>query len=253
MAEEKKEETEKSHRNLFNTDKKRESGLPIMVNLYIIKYIYYHIKKANQFMDKENEGKKPKAIPIYGKQIPISRQRFDRINKGMPFEISAKEATQITDRFGIGAEYFRKDAPVMFKIEGLSERDWKGFYSDRYKVPYEDEVKDKEKCRKKVEQTLKRLMCANWEKQLKRSDPLFAIFYYFSYGEKIGQVYRANRVLQLLKEMNCIEWEQSRELLKEANTILKKHYQYTEGVLVVSAIREEQKKEKENNGIEKRG
>ena len=232
------EEGKKSRRNLFD----RKNGLPIMVNLYVIKYIYYHIKKADCFMDKK-KGKKPKAYPIYQNELPISRQRFDRINKGMTFEMSAREATEITGRFGIGAEYFRKDSPVMFEIEGICEEDWKGFYQEQYGVAYEG-IEEKKERKEKVEQALKGLVCEDWENRLRPSDPLFAICYYFRYGKKKGNVNRAEKVLQLLKEMDYREWEQSREFLKEANGILKKHYQYTNAILVVDTARKEKEKKR---------
>lgn len=95
-----------------------EQGFPIRVNLYIIKYIYYHIRKDESFMD-EGAGKKPKSFPIYGNEIPMSRQRFDRINRGERFQLTAAEANDIIERFGIEFKYFRKEAPVMFEIDGI--------------------------------------------------------------------------------------------------------------------------------------
>lgn len=238
MAEEKKEGTRKSHRNILDKD----SGLPIMVNLYVIKYIYYHIKKATCFME-QTKGRKPKAYPIYQNALPISRQRFDRINKGIRFELSLREAEEIRNRFGIGEEYFRKDAPVMFEIEGIYEEDWKGFYLVQYGVAYEG-IEEKERKKEKVEQALKGLVCEDWENRFRPSDPLFAICYYFRYGIKKEKSNRAERILQLLKEMDYREWEQSREFLKEAHGILKKHYRYTEAILVADAARKEKRQEK---------
>lgn len=237
---EKKEETKKSRRHLFHKD----NGLPIMVNLYVIKYIYYHIEKANRFMEKQEKGKKPKAYPIYQNELPISRQRFDRINKGITFEISTGEAGEITSRFGIGEEYFRKDSPVMFKIKGISERDWKEFYCARYKVKYKG-IEEEEACAEKVERALKGLISADWKTQLKPNDPLFAICYYFSYGKKKEERNRAEIIIQLLKDMNYRDWEQSGGLWKEAHGLLEKHYRYTDSIRVINDLREEQEKQKE--------
>lgn len=256
MADEKREEgkqegTKKSYRNLFN----KETGFPIMVNLYVIKYIYYHIEKAACFLEKQEPGKKAKANPIYQFLLPISRQRFDRINKGITFEISSREVREITERFGIGAEYFRKENPVMFSISGLKEEDWKRFYSAHYEV-YEkiEKEEERERYERKVEEALKELVCGDWKTKLDPTDPLFAICFYFSYGVRQNERKRVEQILQLLEEMDYREWEQSREIAEQAYRLLKKHYEYTKSLCIIEHARNEQRKkeEKKRKSIERK-
>ena len=158
------------------------TGLSIMINLYVIKYIYYHIDKARCFIDEDERGKKTKSYPVYcTDMLPVSRQRLDRINKGKRFEFSRAEANSITETFGIEMKYFRKDDPIAFEIDGIDETSWKCFYKSRYDVDYElqdnedDEIKQ---CEQEVEDILKELSM-DWEQKLKCDNPLFAICYYF--------------------------------------------------------------------------
>ena len=70
----------------------------------------------------ENYSRKAKAYPIYGTRgFPVSRQRFDRINKGYSFEFAKNEAEGVTETYGIDEIYFRKSEPVAFEIKG----DWR--------------------------------------------------------------------------------------------------------------------------------
>lgn len=178
MADTSNEKKRKSVKTLYDGN----TGLSIMINLYVIKYIYYHIDKACCFIDEDERGKKTKSYPVYcTDMLPVSRQRLDRINKGKRFEFSQAEANSITETFGIEMKYFRKDDPIAFEIDGIDETSWRCFYKSRYDVDYElqdnedDEIKQ---CEQEVEDILKELSM-DWEQKLKCDNPLFAICYYF--------------------------------------------------------------------------
>ena len=76
-----------------------KDGFNTRVNLYIIKHLYYRMKKADQFM-KTGSGKRKASIDLK-EEILISRQRLDRIFNGMNFEMTASETEAITGLFNI--------------------------------------------------------------------------------------------------------------------------------------------------------
>lgn len=243
MAEGKK--PRKSVKNLYNG----YSGLPIMINLYVIKYIYYHIKKADYFMD-ENTGRKAKAIPIYGTNcFPVSRQRFDRINKGSTFEFTKSEADRITETYGIEKIYFRKIEPMVFEIKGIGDIEWKCFYNDRYAGLYElpSYIINKEAVIKrnatKVEDTLKGLV-ANWE-ELEHDDPVYAICYYFHYGERFDKPDMVKNLLEILSVIEFRQWDKEGiDSLREIQLLMKSHYRYINSLVTLYDLKENSKNKK---------
>lgn len=235
----------KSVKNLYN----HETGLPIMINLYVIKYIYYHIQKAPCFLERGENGRKAKAIPIYQNLIPISRQRFDRINKGITFELATGEATQICERFGIDIKYFRRDNPVAFYIDGIDGNiDWKCFYNKKYSGGYNlptvsDKTKDKDIYKKKgdvPESVLKTLVTSDWEKLLSKDDPVYKICYYFHYGKRADEPDNKKMLKEILSEIAYSEWDDvPMESLKELHKLLKKHYSYINSLVTLDNLRNE--------------
>lgn len=240
MADNKKPRT--SVKNLYDEN----SGLPIMINLYVIKYLYYHIKKADYFMD-ESYSRKAKAIPIYGtKCFPVSRQRFDRIKKGYTFEFTKSEADGITETYGIDKIYFRKIEPVTFEIKGIGNIDWKCFYYDKYKVPYDlpSHIKDKEpiikRNAKRIEDTLNELV-AGWEK-LEHGDPIYAICHYFHHGERFDKPDIIRNLKEILSAVAYREWDKEDiHSLKEIQQLMKGHYHYITSLVNLNDLREKQR------------
>lgn len=243
MAEKTKER--KSVKNLYNA----ETGLSIMINLYVIKYIYYHIDKAECFIEERTAGRKPKAYPIYGNEIPMSRQRFDRINKGMSFEITANEANNIIERFGIDIRYFRKDSPDCFEIEGLGLLDWKCFYRHQYKVPYvlpesyeERTVLIKNKA-DSLETVLKELVAKGWETRIEKDSPLYAICYYFANGSRYDKPNNIEQFRQALSMIEYQDWDKvDYKVLIKDYEVLRKHYNYVSSLLNIYKLRNEKNK-----------
>lgn len=227
----------KSVKNRYNS----ESGLPIMINLYVIKYIYYHIKKADRFLEKNDYGKKPKAVPIYQNELPMSRQRFDRINKGINFEITSGEADFITKQFGIDMKYFRRENPIAFEIDGISLTDWKCFYKTRYEVRYKlTSTYRKEYIlsrAEEIERVLKKLVGKDWESRLGKNDPLYAVFYYFHYGKRFDAPSSIDVLRESLKSVDCKDWErESIGSLKENYCLLEKHCNYVKALITIEEL-----------------
>lgn len=224
-------------RNLFDGN----TGLPVMVNLYVIKYIYYHIKKADCFIEEKGEGKKPKAYPIYGNWLPISRQRFDRINHGGRFEISNREASEICGRFGIDIKYFRRDNPVAFEIDGLGDTDWKCFYNENYGGHYKlaNGIESGERAGK-TEAALKSLPSPGWERRLDRESPLFKICHYFHYGKRPDSPDNKKLLKEALGQIGYREWDsETAESLEEFHSLLEKHCSYIGALLTIGSLRNE--------------
>lgn len=230
----------KCNRNLYNAD----SGLPIMINLYMIKYIYYHIKKADCFIEKKQNGKKAKSRQIYGQEIPMSRQRMDRINSGMTFEVTAGEADYIVSRFGIDMRYFRKENPIPFNMKDISQTDWKCFYKLRYDVDYNlpsRYTRTKISSRANaVENALKKLTEDNWEESLKETNPLYAICYYFHYGKRFDELSRIEKLRNSLEAVSYTDWEKEDiKVLKNDYLVLQKHCSYINSLITIDKLRKE--------------
>lgn len=235
----------RSVRNLYDA----ETGLPIMINLYVIKYIYYHIKKADCFIEERKTGKKPKAYEIYGNYIPMSRQRFDRINKGMAFEVSANEANDLINRYGFDEKYFRKDNPEYFEIDGIALSDWKCFYNLRYRGDYELSTQFKgndiliKKKADKIEEVLKDVISDFRAGELKQGNPLFAICYYFATGTRYGEERAVDKFRKIMREVRYSDWNNVElNLLNDDFKLLKKHLNYISSVITIRTVMNEENK-----------
>ena len=242
----------KSVRNIYD----KETGLPIRVNLYIIKYIYYHIDKAQCFIEEKIVGKRAKSYEIYGSELPVSRQRFDRINKGERFEISHNEAQQIIEKYGIDIKYFRKEEPIMFELDDITVTDWKRFYACKYKSVH-NEVKtaskdELEKSTKKILEALNALVNKGWEK-LDKSNPLYSICFFFTNGRKWESEDNLTLFRKVLERMDYTEWEEVEiASLKKDFALMKKHYNYIQALLVLDNLRNEKIKEAKKKESEKK-
>lgn len=240
-----KTEKRKSVRNLYDA----ETGLPIMINLYVIKFIYYHIKKADCFIEERKTGKKPKSYEIYGNYIPMSRQRFDRINKGVAFEVSANEANDLIERYGFDERYFRKDNPEYFEIKGLTLTDWKCFYNHRYSGGYElpplcqgNEELIKIKA-DRIEEVLREVISDFWKSELKQDTPVFAICYYFATGTRYGEERAVDKFRKIMREVRYSDWNNVElDLLNADFKLLKKHLNYISSVITIRTVMNEENK-----------
>lgn len=243
---------------------KENEGLPVRANLYVIRCIYYEMKKdrAHIFNEKNEEGKKSKAIPIYSKDFfPISRQRLDRINHGEAFQFSKGEAEKMTSCYGIQTKYFIKDKATFFKIqkfnetvlssmdnekiEYIDELSWKCFYLKKYNVDYalNDQIgktvtqTEYEQRAKDVEYSLKNLTL-NW-RSLKTNNPLYAICYYFHSGVCIGKdLANIEQLEECLQVIEVRAWDKMKlETVERIFKSMKEHCEYMETLVKLYALR----------------
>ena len=247
MADTSNEKKRKSVKTIYD----RNTGLSIMINLYVIKYIYYHIDKARCFIDEDERGKKRKSYPIYcTDMLPVSRQRLNRINNGQCFEFTRAEANSITETFGIEMKYFRKDDPIAFEIDGIDETSWKCFYKSKYEVDYDLHIDFENEgddiVKQKVEDILKDLS-KDWEQKLKCDNPIFAICYYFKYGERFDRPNAIKSLKDILSELDYREWEkESTTSLSELLKLLRGHYNYINSLVTLNKLKKEQQEKKQH-------
>lgn len=239
MGQKESTDNKRSRKGLYNKD----TGLTIMINLYIMRYIYVHIKKAECFIMERHKGKKTKFYPIYQNYLPMPRQRFDRICKGENFQYTDHEAKTVTNLFGLDMKYFMSGNPTAFEIDGIENDDWKCFFNNKYSVQY-DYTYDMEKAdirtrANKIENILEELAQGGWER-LNKNHPVYAVCYYFHNGKRFDVPDNIKVITHALSSTDYKEWDsQSMEVLKEANTLLKKHCSYVNSLLTLEKMRSE--------------
>ena len=224
------------------------SGYAIRVNLYIIRFIYYHIEKDSCFiLDEALTGKKKKvSASLYAEDYFLSRQRMSRINHGERFEFSENAAQKMRDLFGISKHYFLKEANEPFKIKGIKKLDWACFYKTQFYLEDEEASKLSEdeilERYKKVKDALHRLV-ETWENSLTSDDPLYLICFYYHYGEPYDKSLRHIEYLkELLQNIRYEEWEkENRESIEQAYQLLERHYRYLQYKLGTIRLKEAEK------------
>lgn len=219
-----------SKRNILN----KEDGFNVRVNLYIIRYLYYRMSKADKFM-KPGTGKRKASIDIK-EEILISRQRFDRIFNGENFEITALEAETITRLFNIDKEYFKKNGEII-SIHNITRNDWECFFAQQYG---EDTVKktgtgDNVTGMNKVQNALVNITEKDYiEYHYDTKMALYRIRYYFKYGVTYKEVSAFSKFLENLQLIKISDWKELEynpaEMAKYL-PLLKKHYEYVNAYL----------------------
>lgn len=232
-------------------DYNKHTGLPVMANLTVINQIYFKMKKADQFYD-DGEGtkrNKKKAIPLWGissGMIPISRQRFNRIKKGMNFSISNNEATQIAQLFGIDKQYFWTEKPVLFEIDNISEYDWKAYFHDKYRVKYDIDTTETEGIKGSaslVGEKLKELPKSISKGNPDMGNPVDKIKYYFETGIKYGEEIQIDKCINILKKIDFSYWDKEAETedgwnkLAECHKLIKNHYNYINSLMMIRKLK----------------
>ena len=157
----------------------KENAFNIMVNLYIIRYLYRHREKASVFMDETGQRKKTKGFDV---EVNMSRQRIINILHGR-FMLTGK-IKQLSGKFNIDEKYFQANGKFI-QIGTLTERDWKIFF-EKSELVYFDvfrtEPEEKEIPRK-VLATLESLLNPNLvENTYASNTALFKVHYYWKNG-----------------------------------------------------------------------
>lgn len=232
--------------NLYDKD----TGFVYIVNLYIINYIYYHMKKHTAFIEKNNVGKKPKAYELFGDIINISRTRFSRITRiGLDrFELTSLEAEDICNILGIDAIYFQKDSPEIMPLDNIKEGDWKCFLYFERGIPYSEITTKKEhqieEQTEKVKKALAKAARTNWDAigPEKEENPVYQIWYYFRYNIRHEKKSDIEMMMSYLKRIKYSDWRTAGEAkIKESYNLLNLHCEFLKAVILVNQRLSEEK------------
>jgi len=227
-------------RNTFD----RNSGLPVMVNLLIIRTLYYGMKHKAECFEIESTGHKKKYVPVYDNSIlNISRSRYDRLQRGAPFEISNREANELAALFQIDIRYFRRDTPDFLPLADLTPLDWQCFYNKFYDVYYDFSGKVSEPNiavrAEKVMTELQKLVNKEWNPIEDDKNPVFYIWYYFRNGKTYEKINPVVKCMEELQQVEPEDWDRlyiSTELEQYRDT-LRKQYDYVNALVTIKNLR----------------
>ena len=214
----------------------KEDGFNTRVNLFIIRHMYYHMKKAEQFMV-EGEGKRKKSVDLKT-YISISAHRFTRMYKGENFELTADESKTIANCFNISADYFKKEGELI-PVYGITRDDWKCYFYTHYgedvSVWLVNTPSQKKEGEKKVADCLKKIINKKYIISHYDMDaPLYRIYYFFENGIAYKGTDILNKLLEDLKLLKISNWKEfadDPEMLKEYLYLLEKHCKYLKSYL----------------------
>lgn len=214
------------------------SGIAIIGNLFIMRYLYFHIKKNDVFLV-EGEGSRDKSAKFYRNVIPFSRARFLRMLNGENFRMPTDEIEKICGDFSLKEDYFRQTAPILMEIpeHELEEQDWKAFLAVEYFTDFEefrkDELKDEEKEAKgKIDLTSKKayiLKEKGKEEAKGKGEELYGLYreknkYYYVVPQIVKE--RHDKVVQALEYAAKKKWD---EYLETSNPVFRVWYYYRYG------------------------
>lgn len=209
----------------------QENAFNIMVNLYIIRYLYRHMEKASVFMDETGKRKKSKGFDV---EVNLSRQRIINILRGR-FMLT-KEIKQLSGKFNIESSYFQTNGEYI-QIGTLTEKDWKKFF-EISKLAYFNEFmtpKEEKEIPRKVEATLESLLDSNAvENTYSSKTALFKVHYYWKNGVPYTANSRITRFIAGLQEVSLADWEEKEDditELKQYQKLLARHTDYLKKVI----------------------
>ena len=219
----------------------KNNGFNVMVNLYILRYMYSHMNKAECFEDAT--GMRKKSQDFHTTIINISRQRLSRILNGERFEISKEERANLCNMFGIEAKYFLRNGEII-SIRTLEENDWKCFFNYTFYLDYEVGVPNKKRDElvEKVTSALKTLANEKVVLSEYESDtPVYRIYYYYKNGVTYKEESRLTRFLKALSQLRISDWDELEDLeqMKNYAEMLSKHTDYVNVVIDYHRLREE--------------
>ena len=207
----------------------KNNGFNVMVNLYIIRFLYSHMEKADCFEVKGSMRKK--SIDFYKSVVEISRQRMARMLCGGNFEMTSEDRKRLSNMFGISEKYFIKDGDCI-QLGRLEENDWKCYFNERYCTGYN--IPDFDRIKKRhisnVENILKEL-CKKGalERDYDTGTPIYHIFYYFKKGTTYIEESKLRKFLKALSQLSLSDWEEIEDdidSLEHYQNILEKHNRY---------------------------
>lgn len=214
-----------SKSNILN----KKNGFNVMVNMYIIRYMYSHLDKATAF--KHKEAKRKKSISFNKEVMRISGPRMNNILHGVNFEMSANEVERFNSMFNISKEHFLKNG-IVIEVYSLTVDDWKCYFNEFYYTDFEINIpKQAKKERiKKVEKKLKELVSKDTINHEYETDTaVYRIYYYFKNGVAYQEETRLTKFCKSLSQLKVSDWEEMEEdmeLLEKYQGILSQHLHY---------------------------
>lgn len=231
----------KSNRNILD----RDSGFNIRVNLYIIRYMYSHMEKADVFMVNTN-GKRRTSIDVY-EYVVISRQRFARMLQGKNFELTKTEKDTIIGYYNINKDYFEKNGEIIpvhyFKenvfIRDITREDWECYFAQQYGkesvgeiIMPDEEIKERIKI---LQDALSDIVGKDYvPRHYDTAMPLYRIYYFFAGGHTFKEVSTLNKFLDSLERLRISDWEELAKNpieIKKYLPLLKRHYEYIDAYI----------------------
>ena len=242
------EENTVNHQNVQNdTDGKNEekktekrrvkrlnniTGFNIMVNLYILRYLYMHIDK--------NKGK---GSSFYSDIVDISRQKFQKICNGQPFTFGENRRKTLCKRFNIPEVYFIENGSII-EINGLDENAWKNYFNRhftalgewKYQTTFATPVQQK-----KMEEELVAILKKHSKKGFiegtyKSTEAIYKIWYYFEKGITFTPSSNLDRFIKDLSEIECTDWNvyaRDSNALQKYIDILQNHVRYMMALKII--------------------
>lgn len=214
------------------------SGIAIIGNLFIMRYLYFHIKKNDVFLV-EGEGSRDKSAKFYRNVIPFSRARFLRMLNGENFRMPIDEIEKICGDFSLKEDYFRQTDPILMEIpeHELDELDWKAFLAVEYFTDFEefrkDKLKDEEKeAKKKIDLTSKKVYILKEkgkEEAKGEGEELYGLYreknkYYYVVPKIVKE--KHDKVVKALEYAAKKKWD---EYLETSNPVFRVWYYYRYG------------------------
>lgn len=194
-------------RNLLDWEK----GFNIVVNIYIIRYMYSHMAdKASLFMIEGSERRK--SVDLY-RVIGVNRQKISRMVRGERFEVSRRDKEMITSTLGIGDEYFAEEGKYI-ELRSVSINDWKCFFESKYPVIARRDLrargtaKEREESIAKVQNALEGASRGDIvHKEYDTNTKVYQVYYYFRNGAVYQQETRLTAFLNALYDLQMTDWD----------------------------------------------
>ncbi|OIZ62714.1 hypothetical protein BLA28_20175 [Eisenbergiella tayi] len=220
----------------------KDSGFHVMVNMYIIRYLFSHMEKDSIFY--KTGGKRKTNIDFYESIVAgISRDRIQKMFRGENFGISMEEKERLEEKFHISRTYFEKNG-TMIEINTLDETDWKCLFHVRHYAGYPLKLAEKamEDRADKVIRVLNGLLKKGViENTYDTESPLYRVWYYFHKGYAFMEESRMARFLKELEKLEIKDWDEiigNMVKLEHYRELLSKHCEYINAVTAVRKMRE---------------
>lgn len=211
----------------------KKNAFHIMANLYIIRYMYSHMIKAECFMEKSS---RKKSKDFY-KFIGMSCRRISNILNGYNFILKTKEIESLCNMFDVEEDYFTLKGKLM-TIRELDEIDWKCFFNQKHEVGFEINLPKKvvaERASKVTETLYNMLKTGKVEAEYDINSPVYRIWYYFKHGYTYKEENNLSRFLKALSNLKISDWneiEEDLEKMKFYGKMLEKHTNYVNAALL---------------------